>query len=277
MSEYPEFAAIERKGWSDAEVAASYADRFARASVQALPSLLAAVSPQPGEDALDLCCGPGQAARKLAGAGAKVTGLDFSPVMLEMARAASPGIRFVEGDAQALPFDDASFDVVACNLGIVHVPDPAKALAEARRVLRPGGRFATTGWAGPDASPGFAILMKAIAAHGDPAAAAPPAPDNFFLADKAKATAALEAAGFGHVSHAMLDVVMPIESAEAFHEICRRGTVRVGTVLAGQPPEAAEAIARAVAAGVRDWMAASGREGFPVDLPMPCGLAAGRV
>lgn len=75
----------------------------------------------------------------------RLTGVDFSPAMLEIARrrAAEAGIdaELREGDAQALDFADASFDTVVCTLSLCSIPDDRRAVAEVKRVLRPGGRF----------------------------------------------------------------------------------------------------------------------------------------
>lgn len=98
---------------------------------------------------LDIACGPGLVADAVGARGAVATGLDFSAAMIALARDAYPGTRFEEGDAEALPFDDAAFDAVVSNFGIHHVPDPVRALSEARRVVRPGRRVAFTGWAAP--------------------------------------------------------------------------------------------------------------------------------
>ncbi|MFL6140624.1 MAG: class I SAM-dependent methyltransferase [Labedaea sp.] len=77
--------------------------------------------------------------------GVRLTGLDFSPAMLDLARTRAAGlgreIDLREGDAQALPFDDASFDTVVCTLGLCGFPDERVAIAEMHRVLRPGGRL----------------------------------------------------------------------------------------------------------------------------------------
>jgi demethylmenaquinone methyltransferase/2-methoxy-6-polyprenyl-1,4-benzoquinol methylase len=98
---------------------------------------------------LDCACGTGDLSFAFADAGAAVTGLDFTAGMLEVARekaAASAreawkGVVFIQGDAMALPFPDASFDVVSIAFGIRNVSDPAKAFGEFFRVLRPGGRL----------------------------------------------------------------------------------------------------------------------------------------
>jgi len=95
-----------------------------------------------GDEVLDVCCGTGDLALACERAGGRVTGLDFSGRMLERARRKSGSIRWVEGDVLALPFPDASFDVATVGFGVRNVADLARAFAELRRVLRPGGRVA---------------------------------------------------------------------------------------------------------------------------------------
>jgi ubiquinone/menaquinone biosynthesis methyltransferase len=95
-----------------------------------------------GSRALDLACGTGDIAFALQQRGADVVGLDITPRMVELARAKrTPSSRpsFLVGDMMALPFADASFDVVTTGYGIRNVPAIAPALAEIHRVLRPGG------------------------------------------------------------------------------------------------------------------------------------------
>jgi len=96
-----------------------------------------------GDRVLDACCGTGDLAlaAKEAGAGS-VTGLDFSPRMLERARAKSREIEWVQGDLLALQFEDASFDAATVGFGVRNLEDLERGLAELRRVLRPGGRLA---------------------------------------------------------------------------------------------------------------------------------------
>jgi demethylmenaquinone methyltransferase / 2-methoxy-6-polyprenyl-1,4-benzoquinol methylase len=96
-----------------------------------------------GDRVLDACCGTGDLAiaAKEAGGG-PVTGLDFSPRMLERARAKSREIAWVQGDLLALPFDDAAFDAATVGFGVRNLDDLERGFAELRRVLRPGGRLA---------------------------------------------------------------------------------------------------------------------------------------
>ncbi len=107
-----------------------------------------------GDVVLDVACGTGDLSRAFARAGARhVVGADFTPQMLEIARrrrAIRGGeIEYVEADAQALPFEDHSFDVVSIAFGIRNVTAPDLALAEFYRVLRPGGRLVILEFARP--------------------------------------------------------------------------------------------------------------------------------
>jgi demethylmenaquinone methyltransferase/2-methoxy-6-polyprenyl-1,4-benzoquinol methylase len=95
----------------------------------------------PGDRVLDSCCGTGDLALADLRAGGRVTGLDFSERMLERARSKSAEIEWIEGDALALPFADASFDAATVGFGVRNLEDLENGLRELRRVLRPGGRL----------------------------------------------------------------------------------------------------------------------------------------
>jgi len=98
---------------------------------------------RPGDRVLDAACGTGDLAVADHRAGAlEVTGLDFSPRMLQRARRKAPGLAFVEGDMLELPFADGAFDAATVGFGVRNVADLERALQELRRVLRPGGRLA---------------------------------------------------------------------------------------------------------------------------------------
>ena len=97
---------------------------------------------QPGDRVLDACCGTGDLALAAEREGGFVTGLDFSPGMLERARRKSDTVTWVEGDILALPFGNGTFDVATVGFGVRNVDDLEAGLRELRRVLRPGGRLA---------------------------------------------------------------------------------------------------------------------------------------
>jgi demethylmenaquinone methyltransferase / 2-methoxy-6-polyprenyl-1,4-benzoquinol methylase len=93
-----------------------------------------------GSRALDVATGTGDLAIELAGRGASVTGIDFAPAMLRVARGKAPHIAFERGDALALPFGDAEFDAVTVGFGARNFADLDRGLREMARVTRPGGR-----------------------------------------------------------------------------------------------------------------------------------------
>jgi demethylmenaquinone methyltransferase / 2-methoxy-6-polyprenyl-1,4-benzoquinol methylase len=94
-----------------------------------------------GDRVLDACCGTGDLAIGARRRGADVVGLDFSAAMLERARRKDPSIEWVQGDALALPLEDASFDAATVGFGVRNVADLEAGLRELRRVLRDGGRL----------------------------------------------------------------------------------------------------------------------------------------
>lgn len=103
---------------------------------------LAAEVVLPGDRVLDACCGTGDLALAARRRGGVVTGLDFSPVMLERARHKALDVQWVQGDLLALPFPDGSFEAATVGFGVRNVADLPLALRELRRVLMPGGRLA---------------------------------------------------------------------------------------------------------------------------------------
>jgi SAM-dependent methyltransferase len=125
---------------------------------------------QPGTRLLDVGCGAGQLALIAARAGVNVTGCDIAVNWLERARtrAASEGldVTFEEGDAEALPYKDGTFDAVVSLIGAMFAPRPELVAAELRRVCRPGGVIAMANWT-PEGFVGQ--MFKAISRHIAPA------------------------------------------------------------------------------------------------------------
>src|SRR5579885_468354 len=264
VADFKAFRDLERAGWADPRRACGYVELFASASDQAIGSLLDAVNAGPQMKALDLCCGQGNASEALARRGCDVTGVDFSPAMLSFANRRVPNATFIAADAQELPFANGEFDIVVSNLGVCHVPDQPRALSEALRVLRHGGRFAMTVWCGPDVSPCFEIVYGAIRSHGNPQVSAPPGPDFHQFAKREIAEKLLGEAGFHNVELAIVDCVWDLDSPQALSEIYEKGTVRAAMVLAGQPPPNLTAIRRAMAEAVQKRFAHGDRWRVPV-------------
>jgi SAM-dependent methyltransferase len=130
-----------------------------------------------GERVLDIATGTGVVAITAARAGASVKALDLTPPLLEVAREnadiAGVSIEFTEGDAENLPYPDASFDVVVSQFGHMFAPRPEVAVSEMRRVLRPGGRVAFATWP-PEHFVGRLFTFLARNSPPPPPGAAPP-------------------------------------------------------------------------------------------------------
>jgi len=129
---------------------------------------------RPGMRVLDVACGTGNLAIPAARAGAAVAGVDIAANLLEQARARAGreglDVRFDEGDAEELPYADASFDLVVSMYGAMFAPRPERVAGELVRVCRPGGRIAMANWT-PDGFIGQ--MIKLTAAHAPPPAGVP--------------------------------------------------------------------------------------------------------
>ena len=124
------------------------------------------IAPKPGMKILDIAAGTGSSSRPLVDKGAEVTALDFSHGMIEQGRKQNKNINFVQGDALKLPFEDNSFDVTTISFGLRNTSNTEKALKEALRVTKDGGRIVVAEFSHP-ANPVFKkiylnYLMKAL-------------------------------------------------------------------------------------------------------------------
>jgi SAM-dependent methyltransferase len=150
------------------------------------PIVAEAAGVRDGAHVLDVACGTGVVTREaLRGSGpsGRVVGLDRNPGMLAVAREQAPAIEWRDGHAESLPFPDGAFDAVTSQFGLMFMDRP-RALAEMRRVLRPGGGLAVAVWASIESMPIFAEEMRLIARLcGESAADALRAP--FSLGDRA--------------------------------------------------------------------------------------------
>lgn len=144
--------------WSKGDYA-SNGDRWAEASRR-----LAAATVRPDMAVLDIACGPGPFAIAAALAGAKVSGLDAAPALLELAgkraREAGAEVEWIEADMTAVPLDDGAFDLVASAFGCMFAPDPETMAAELVRLCRSGGRIAVLAWTPDSAFGALAPLVR---------------------------------------------------------------------------------------------------------------------
>jgi SAM-dependent methyltransferase len=140
-------------------------------------NLCETVEVSPGERVLDVGCGSGNTTIAAARRFTEVVGVDYVPALLERGRRRAAAeqlqVEFREGDAEALPFPDAGFDVVLSTFGAMFAPDQHKAAAELLRVCRAGGRIGMTNWT-PDGFTGQ--MFKIVASHAPPPSRIDPPP-----------------------------------------------------------------------------------------------------
>lgn len=263
------FRRFEHEGWESLPDA--YHRAFASLTGQSVAALLDTARVGKGTRALDVATGPGYVAVAAAARGASVTAVDFSRAMVERARRDHPGIEFLEGDAEALDFPERSFDAVVMNYGLLHLARPDRALAEAHRVLRPGGRLAFTVWLPPERTPGFGLVLNAIREHGTMEVPVPEGPPFFRFGDPAEAQRALAVAGFAEAGSREVAQTWRLPNVEALFAIMSNSTVRTGALLRAQTPSAFAAIREAVTVRARVY-----RKGDTIELPMPALLSWGR-
>jgi ubiquinone/menaquinone biosynthesis C-methylase UbiE len=164
--DYPGITKNQQATWAAGDFSV-----IATVIVPAAEALVASADPHAGKRVLDVACGSGNVAIAAARRFCDVTGLDYVPSLLERGRKRADAehlkVHFVEGDAQALPFEDGTFDFVLSTFGVMFAPDQARAARELIRVCRPGGTIGLASWT-PEGAVGE--FFRTVSAH----MAAPP-------------------------------------------------------------------------------------------------------
>ncbi len=153
----------------------------------------------------------------------------------------------------------------------MHFANPDKAIAEAFRVLRSGGRVGFTAWAAPDRAAGFAIVLKAINTHGRMDVPLPPGPPFFRFCDWNECERTLRDAGFIEPHVVEVGQTLHTRAPETAFHILMHGGVRMGAMLRAQTPQALALIETAVYEDSAPY-----RQGDDIRVPMPCVLASAK-
>ena len=252
------FTKFEHDGWE--RVANKYDSTWASSTRQFVPPLLDAGDVSRKMSTLDVGCGPGYVSAAAAERGAIPIGLDFSAEMIAIAEKMFPQIEFRQGDAQNLPFPNASFDRVVANFALLHLANPERAVGEAARVLKPGGRFGFTTWAKISENPFVKLVDDAIQAHANLDVNLPPGPPYYLFEDKEEFRKALARAGFDGASMTFkLHIIeWHVPTARFVFDTELNAGVRTAGLLARQTPEALWKIQSAIEKSVQPYAKGNG-------------------
>jgi SAM-dependent methyltransferase len=240
-------------------IAGSYNDLFAAVTDGAIAPLLDAAQVNAGVHLLDVAAGPGHLARAAADRGAHAVGCDLAPAMVALARNLNPGIRFDEASADALPYQDGSFDAVVCAFGIGHFPDPERVLAEFARVVTPGGRVALSWWEAFSRNRINGIFHEVIASLGVSAPdVLPPGPPMDRFSDPPTFVDVMRAAGFDDVHVASIASTHRLADADQLWTLAMGSFARASSLIRAQSEDVQRTIRAAVTAAARRYAQSDG-------------------
>ena len=263
------FTAFEAAGWE--RQAPTYDDVMGRVTSRLVGPLLEAAGVQQGSRVLDVATGPGYAAAAAADLGASVVGVDMAPAMVELARRLHPTVEFRVAQAEALPFEEDSFDAVVSNFVAPHLSRPELAVAELVRVLRGGGRLALTTWDAADRMRFLGVFLDSFAEAGaTPPPDIPAGPAFFQFADDEKFAKLLTGSGLNGVEITTVAFDHQIQSAEELWQGMLGGMVRTSATFLGQPEQTREKVRAAFDRLVLDY-----RRGEWFEVPVSVKLASG--
>lgn len=276
----PDYKELARKEWTGAApLWQKWNQKFVIQTRAATELVLRGAELSPGMKVLDLACGTGEPALSIAhavGPQGRVVATDLVPQMLDFARenASAQGLENIEfqmADAESLPFADGEFDRVTCRFGVMFFPDIPKAMAEIRRVLKPGGRVCVAVFGSLEENPLFLVSLGPFLMRVTMTPPPPDAPHIFRFANETKLANALSSAGFHTVGTSKQRVAFPWPgSVEECWEATRDLAAPFKKLIEAVPSAQMEEVTREVLDGIRRF-----QSGENINLPATVTIAVG--
>jgi SAM-dependent methyltransferase len=229
--------------------------------------LIDQIDPRPGQTILELAAGPGETGFLVAervGPRGRLLSTDSSRRMVDAARRGAEArglanIEFRVMDAQQIELDDASVDGVLSRFGVMLLAEPARALAESRRVLRAGGRLAYAVWGPPERNPWLTQFAGAVAQRGHAPLRDPFGPGGpFSLASPRTNRELLDGAGFSDVRVEELEAAFRFDSFDGYWKLQSEVSGPMALLLASLPAEEVDAIKTALEPSVAPFQVGTG-------------------
>ena len=221
------------------------------------------LDPKPGDTVLDIASGTGETgflAAALVGDEGRLISTDFVPAMVEAARRGSSarGLGNAEHrvlDAEQMDLDDSSVDNVLCRFGYMLMADPAKALAETRRVLRDDGRLVFGVWTTPEENQWAFIPGRVLVERGHIPPPEPEQPGIFAMGDPERIRELVTGAGFAEPAIEQVEVAWPYEDPDAHWSLTRKLAGPLANAIDQLDEDEREAVRTDVRSQIKPWMA----------------------